>query len=221
MKKIIISILLTTTIFTLCSCGKTDNVQVSNEVIETAEQPEQEQETENIINDEPEQETEQEIDETVSVEIEEPEQDTETDEANQQEEIEIEALDKTMYASNGVNVREGDSTAFNVVGQLYTNQSVHVTGRSTTGWFRIDYGNDSAFVSDKYLSDNPVEVQQVEQAQQSSSTGSNSSNVGTDGLTPEARAWMESQGITPMTWDGTISQPHTGDVSGLSGITAE
>lgn len=231
MKKAIISILLSTALFTLCSCGKADTVQTSNESIETAEAQEPEEpepEVEDIAEEEPEQETE----EAANVEDNDNVEPEAEEEPDRQEAIEIETLDKTMYASSAVNVRGGDSTSFDVVGQLSFNQSVHVIGRSVeTGWYKLEMdGNDSAFVSDKYLSDNMIEVaaekpkqestpqQQPQQQQQQPTDGDN--EVG-NGLTPEAQAWAESHGITTMTWDGTISEPHEITDHTPTGLQAE
>ncbi|MCR5167878.1 MAG: SH3 domain-containing protein [Oscillospiraceae bacterium] len=74
--------------------------------------------------------------------------------------INVEPLDKTMYAVSSVNVRAGDSTDFDKIGGLSWAQEVKVTGRSVeTKWFQIEF-TDSAtgekvagYVSNNYLSD--------------------------------------------------------------------
>ena len=73
----------------------------------------------------------------------------------------IEELDKTMYAVSEVNLRAGDSTDYEKVGALAWAEEVHVTGRSTkTKWFRIERPDGtSAYVSNKYLSDNKPQAQ--------------------------------------------------------------
>lgn len=76
----------------------------------------------------------------------------------------ITELDKVMYASNAVNLRSGNSTAYEIVGGLVQNQEVHVIGQSAeTGWYLIEYGETTAYVSNNYLSDTKVEVVQVEE----------------------------------------------------------
>ena len=65
---------------------------------------------------------------------------------------------KTMYAKQSVNLRNGPSSDYEKVGSLTTNQEVAVTGQADTGWYRIDYNNSVAFVSDNYLSDTKVEI---------------------------------------------------------------
>ena len=63
-------------------------------------------------------------------------------------------VNKTMYAQNAVNVRDLPSTSGNKLGALRKNQEVTVTGQcNETGWYRIVYGENEAFVSGKYLGD--------------------------------------------------------------------
>lgn len=66
-------------------------------------------------------------------------------------------LSKTMYAKSTVNVRSLPSTSGNRLGSLSKNQEVAVTGQcNETGWYRISYNNAEGFVSNKYLTDEPV-----------------------------------------------------------------
>ena len=65
----------------------------------------------------------------------------------------------TMYATQTVNVRDLPSTDGEKVGSLSTNQEVSITGQASTGWYRIQYEGGTAYVSDKYLADEKVEVQ--------------------------------------------------------------
>lgn len=78
------------------------------------------------------------------------------------------------YAQQTVNLRSGPSTDFDKVGSLSTNDEVKVTGTcKETGWYRIVYGDGEAYVSNKYLGDNKVEVQQPAQnTNNGSETGS-------------------------------------------------
>ena len=70
----------------------------------------------------------------------------------------VQEMDKTMYAKQSVNLRSGPSTDYEKVGSLTINQEVTITGQADTGWYRIDYNNSVAFVSDNYLSDTKVEI---------------------------------------------------------------
>lgn len=65
---------------------------------------------------------------------------------------------KPMHASISLNVRKGPSTDFEIVGSLKPGQEVNVTGQADTMWYEIQYGEDKAFVSNKYLQEEkPVE----------------------------------------------------------------
>ena len=81
----------------------------------------------------------------------------------------------TMYAQRAVNVRDLPDTSGNKVGGLSTNQEVSVTGQcNETGWYRISYNGSEAFVSDKYLGESKVEVQQTTQSANTQSSDSQS-----------------------------------------------
>ncbi len=109
------------------------------------------------------------LEETTSTEV--PELPAETEqviETSNTVEVEeqdvITELDKIMYASNGVNLRSGNSTDYEIVGGLVQNEEVHVIGQSSeTGWYMIEYGNTTAYVSNNYLSDTKVEIVHVEE----------------------------------------------------------
>lgn len=56
-----------------------------------------------------------------------------------------------MYASDSLNVRQGPSTDFEIVGFLKPGRDVTVTGQADTGWYEILYNEQKVFVSNKYL----------------------------------------------------------------------
>lgn len=68
-------------------------------------------------------------------------------------------MNKTMYAKQSVNLRSGPSTDYGKVGSLTTNTAVVVTGQANNGWYRINFNDGVAFVSNNYLSDTKVEVE--------------------------------------------------------------
>ena len=69
-------------------------------------------------------------------------------------------LNTTMYAKSSVNVRNLPSTNGEKVGALSKAQAVVVTGLcNETGWYRINYGGNVAYVSNKYLIDTEPETQ--------------------------------------------------------------
>lgn len=86
-------------------------------------------------------------------------------------------LSKTMYAKSTVNVRSLPSTSGSKLGSLSKNQEVAVTGQcNETGWYRISYNSGEGFVSNKYLTDEPVaKTANVAQAQAGTKTTSSTS----------------------------------------------
>lgn len=88
----------------------------------------------------------------------------------------FEEMDATKYAKSTVNVRSLPNTDGEKLGGLSTNDEVKVTGKcNETGWYRIEYSDGVAYVSDSYLVDNRVETKPAETpANNSSSTASSS-----------------------------------------------
>ena len=68
-------------------------------------------------------------------------------------------LNKTMYATNSVNVRSNPTVGGDKLGGLTKGQSVKVTGQcNETDWYRIEFNGGIGYVSNGYLSDTkPVE----------------------------------------------------------------
>ena len=65
---------------------------------------------------------------------------------------------QVMYATSSVNVRKGPSTDFERVGGLTYGQEITVTGQADTDWYEIMYGEEKAYVSNKYLqNDKPAD----------------------------------------------------------------
>lgn len=227
-RKLIITILTITVLFVgLFACGKADDIEpVMSSAIETDDQQEVEEENivaevENIIEEEP----EQEVEEVDTIEPEQTAQETEPDPEPEQEvaeQIEVDPVDKIMYAQSDVNTRIGDSTDYEKVGSLTTNQEVHVIGQSTsTGWYQIDIDGVVMFVSNKYLADTKMEVRQSEQ-----STTQSSSNIA-DGSTPpsltaEQRAIAEKMGGASFLGEPNASfDPNAPLVGDVGNITAQ
>ena len=72
-----------------------------------------------------------------------------------------EPADKKMFATQNCNVRCGDSTNYEKVGNLGWAEEVHVVGYSSEGWYKIELGEGNyGYVSKKLLSDTkPVQEQ--------------------------------------------------------------
>lgn len=87
-------------------------------------------------------------------------------------------LNQTMYASQSVNVRNLPSTDGEKLGGLAYAEEVTVTGQcNETGWYRINYTGNEAYVSNKYLvNEKPIPVEKSSNAGNSSSAGGSSSS---------------------------------------------
>lgn len=127
-------------------------------------------------------ETTEETKETEAVETETVET-TETETEIQTEEAETEEsstytftdMDAIKYAKSSVNVRSLPDTSGDKLGGLSTNDEVHITGQcNETGWFRFEYNGSVAYVSNSYLVDEKVAVEQAP-AQNASNEGDQSS----------------------------------------------
>ena len=63
-------------------------------------------------------------------------------------------VEQVMYTTAAINVRNMPSTDGEKIGSLPMGEEVQVTGQcNETGWYRIDYNETSAYVSNDYLSE--------------------------------------------------------------------
>lgn len=65
----------------------------------------------------------------------------------------VEELSATMYATDSVNVRSGPSADYSRIGSFKKNEEVTVTGRASTGWYRVVIKGGVGYVSNSYLTD--------------------------------------------------------------------
>lgn len=66
----------------------------------------------------------------------------------------VEAMDKTMYATDNLVVRSGPNNQFTKLGTLSAGDSIAVTGQyEENGWYQIDYNGTKAYVSSLYVSE--------------------------------------------------------------------
>ena len=101
----------------------------------------------------------------------------------------FEDMEATKFAKSTVNVRSLPTTDGEKLGGLSTNDEVKVTGKcNETGWYRIEYSDSVAYVSDNYLVDNKVEVQA------STSTGTSGQKKSGKMTAQEAYAYAVSLG---------------------------
>ena len=77
----------------------------------------------------------------------------ETNQLNHKSKQTIKKLNKTMYATTAVNVRNKPSSKGKKLGTLRFAQKVKVTGQDkNTGWYQIKYKGKIGYVSGSYLS---------------------------------------------------------------------
>ena len=71
-------------------------------------------------------------------------------------------MSATMYAQQTVNVRDLPDTSGNKLGSLSTNDEIKISGKcNETGWYMFEYNDSVAFVSNKYIGENKVEIKQA------------------------------------------------------------
>ena len=86
-------------------------------------------------------------------------------------------MSATMYAQQTVNVRDLPDTNGNKVGSLSTNDEITISGQcNETGWYMFEYNDSVAFVSNKYIGENTVDVQQAPADNSTANSGSTASN---------------------------------------------
>ena len=82
-----------------------------------------------------------------------------------------------MYAQQTVNIRDLPDTNGKKLGSLSTNDEISITGQcNETSWYRFEYNGNVAFVSNKYVGENKVEIQQAPADNSTADTGSAASN---------------------------------------------
>ena len=112
----------------------------------------------------------------------------------------IKKLNKTMYATTVVNVRDKANSKGKKLGTLRFAQKVKVTGQDkNTGWYQIKYKGKVGYVSGSYLSTKKP----------STSTGSGSST------------WKPSSGSTSRPSSGSTSKPSSGGSSSSKPSTSK
>lgn len=123
----------------------------------------------------------------------------------------VEAMNKTMYATDNLVVRSGPNSQFTKLGTLSAGDSVVVTGQyEENGWYQIDYNGTKAYVSELYLSDEEPktetetnsEVSNEQQtassetkASQTTSAASNNSSSNTGNTTQETTAAQQQETV--------------------------
>ena len=82
-------------------------------------------------------------------------------------------MNATMYAQQTVNVRNMPNTDGEKLGGLNTNDEIKVTGQCVeTGWYRIEFDGNVAYVSNNYLANDKVVVEQPKAEEPAQNTAS-------------------------------------------------
>ena len=186
MKKRILGLLLGVMLISVCvGCGAesttTEPTETATETITEESTIEQTKEATATPEETAELEV-SEVEETTETEAEEiTTTDTETEAVEPEptpteEDTKITEMSATMYATQTVNVRSLPNAESDKLGSLSTNDEIQVTGQAENGWYRFEYNGNVAFVSNKYVGDKKVEVQQTPTANNNSGSGSASTS---------------------------------------------
>lgn len=126
----------------------------------------------------------------------------------------VEELDKTMYAQQNCNSRSGDGTNYDKVASIEKGAQLHVTGRTSNDWYRVEWGDGVVYIAGSLLGDTAPTTPQP-------STGGNGSTGGGSSTTPPAS--NDQQTTQPSS--GTPTQQEIQDIidslGGPSGTTMD
>ncbi len=179
-------------------CSKQTEPVIADATVETPEPEESTESTEPTPSPtvEPTQES---IDDTISSESEDniesevdtPETEEDTENTSESTGIEIvEELDLQMYVQTSANARSGDGTDYEVVTTFSINTELHVTGRTSNDWYRVEWGDGVVYIAGSLLGDKAPSTQQ---------TSSGSSSGGGSNTTPPASNGQPTQPSSDIT----------------------
>lgn len=191
-------------------CSKQTDPVIADATVET---PEPEESVESIESAEPTpsptvEPTQESIEDIVSSESEDniesevdtPETEENTENTSESTGIEIvEELDLQMYVQTSANARSGDSTEFEVVTTFSINTELHVTGRTSNDWYRVEWGDGVVYIAGSLLGDKAPSTQQ---------TSGGSSSGGGSSTTPPASNGQQTQPSS----DGTPTDQEIQDI---------
>ncbi len=191
-------------------CSKQTEPVIADATVETPEPEESTESTEPTPSPtvEPTQES---IDDTISSESEDniesevdtPETEEDTENTSESTGIEIvEELDLQMYVQTSANARSGDGTDYEVVTTFSINTELHVTGRTSNDWYRVEWGDGVVYIAGSLLGDTAPTTPQT--TTPSSSAGGNSSTQQPSG--------GNGQQTTQPSSDGTLTDQEIQDI---------
>ena len=182
-------------------CSKQTEPVIADATVET---PEPEESVESIESAEPTpsptvEPTQESIDDTISSESEdniESEVDTQETEENTENTSEstgieiVEELDLQMYVQTSANARSGDGTNYDKVASIEKGAQLHVTGRTSNDWYRVEWGDGVVYIAGSLLGDKAPSTQQ---------TSGGSSSGGGSSTTPPASNGQQTQPSSDIT----------------------
>lgn len=137
--------------------------------------------------------------------------------------FDVEDVNKTMYSTTSLNVRELPDAKSNKLGVYSLNNEVKVTGICDNGWARVNYNGATAYVKAGYLSDNKVEIPKPPAQNPVPETNNEEPTpsaptvvVGKEGTFDESKAKEAfdlvnqvriSNGLSALTWDSALVAP--------------
>ena len=123
-----------------------------------------------------------------------------------------------MYAQQTVNVRDLPDTTGNKVGSLSTNDEIAISGQcNETDWYQFEYNGKVAYVSNKYVGENKVEVQQ----QATANSGGSSSGQKNWQDYYQDHVWYDMNDFMFIIVDSRAEGQNTTDYEGAKAILAE
>ena len=188
-------------------CSEQTEPVIADATVETPE-PEESIETKEPTPSPTVEPTEEPVEESSESEIDTPETEENTENASESTGIEIvEELDLQMYVQTSANARSGDSTDYEVVTTFSANTELHVTGRTSNDWYRVEWGDGVVYIAGSLLGDKAPSTQQ---------TSGGSSSGGGSSTTPPA---SNGQQTTQPSSDGTPTDQEIQDIlNGLGGF---
>lgn len=116
-------------------------------------------------------------------------------------------MSSVMYATQSVNVRDLPGTEGQIIGQLMSNQEVEITGQcNESGWYRLVYNGQIAYVSNRYVS--------IEKNLTQQNTQTSPSSTIVEGQNPKEAALLMSYinqyrtaaGVNELVWNDELEQ---------------
>jgi uncharacterized protein YraI len=119
--------------------------------------------------------------------------------------------DQLQVTGDAVNVRSGPSTSAQVIGQVYSGDTLQAKAKNGDDWYQIDYQGGPGWVAGSY-----VQVYQPSPASQASDTASSNSSQASNSTAPVSTS-AESDRGNPGTLDVQVRQDNTGTTVDIQG----